>query len=170
MADVSLSLELSAAAMPGQPELYAPDVGRRRKALLANWNRLHEIRAVRPGRAPSPRALRLEVETDALAALAMALTEAGGQKDPGPAGEAAPPGRAAVPAAGASAPPGETPAPLPAAGKRVFGAELRTALRSRGASLNDAAQALSLTPEKIAHWEGARTSPPTSRPGRSTTT
>ncbi len=160
VADVSLSLELSAAAMPGQPELYAPDVGRRRKALLANWNRLHEIRAVRPaGRAPSPRALRLEVETDALAALAMALTEAGGQKDPGPAGEAAPPGRAAVPAAGASAPPGETPAPLPAAEKRVFGAELRTALRSRGASLNDAAQALSLTPEKIAHWEAGQDFP-----------
>ena len=42
VADVSLSLELSAAAIPEEPDLYAPDVGRRRQALLANWNRLHE--------------------------------------------------------------------------------------------------------------------------------
>ena len=95
VADVSLSLGLSAAAVPEDPELYAPDLGRRRTALLANWNRLHEIRAVRPtGRAPSPRALRLEVETEALAALAMALTETGGQDAHGQPDEASSPGRA----------------------------------------------------------------------------
>ena len=42
--------------------------------LLRNWERLHELRSVPPGKAPSPRALRLEVESEALAALAMALT------------------------------------------------------------------------------------------------
>ena len=107
VADVSLSLELSAAAIPEAPELYAPDVGRRREALLANWNRLHEIRAVPPsGRAPSPRALRLEVETEALAALATALTEAGHPDGPGLPGDGIPPGRATgPPAAGGSVPP-----------------------------------------------------------------
>ena len=102
VADVSLSLGLSAAAVPEDPELYAPDLGRRRTALLANWNRLHEIRAVRPtGRAPSPRALRLEVETEALAALAMALTETGGPDGHGQPDEATSPGRAIALPAGA---------------------------------------------------------------------
>jgi hypothetical protein len=154
VADVSLSLELSAAAVPEDPELYAPDLGRRRTALLANWNRLHEIRAVRPtGRAPSPRALRLEVETEALAALAMALTEAGGPDGQGQPDEATSPGRAAAPLAGLETLPGEPAVPLPAAEKRVFGADLRQVLRSRGVSLDDAAGALSLPPAQIADWE-----------------
>ena len=160
VADVSLSLELSAAAIPEEPELYAPDVGRRRKALLANWNRLHQIRAVQPGgRTPSPRALRLEVETEALAALATALTEPGSPDGVGQPGEATLPGRAAVPPASSGAPPGESPAPLPAAEKRVFAAEFRKAMRSRGASLDDAAGALSLPPATIADWESGQDFP-----------
>jgi transcriptional regulator with XRE-family HTH domain len=160
VADVSLSLELSAAAIPEEPDLYAPDVGRRRQALLANWNRLHEVRAVRPTRrAPSPRALRLEVETEALAALATALTEAGHGDGPGQPGNAPAPDRAAGPAAGAGAVPGERAAPLPPAEKRVFGAELRKALRSRAASLEDAAQALALSPAQIARWEAGQDFP-----------
>ncbi len=160
VADVSLSLELSAAAIPEASDLYAPDVGRRRKALLANWDRLHDLRAVRPaGRAPSPRALRLEVETEALAALATALTEAGHLDGPGPPGDATPPGRAGGPAAGALAAPGESAAPLPAAEKRVFGAELRKALRSRAASLDDAARDLALTPAQIGRWESGQDFP-----------
>jgi transcriptional regulator with XRE-family HTH domain len=160
VADVSLSLELSAAAIPEEPDLYAPDVGRRRQALLANWNRLHEVRAVRPaGLAPSPRALRLEVETEALAALATALTEAGHGDGLGQPGDTTPPDRAAGPAAGAGAPPGERADPLPPAEKRVFGAELRKALRSRAASLEDAAQALALSPAQIARWEAGQDFP-----------
>src|SRR5438552_10456142 len=73
VADASLSLELSAGLVP-DADLYAQDLGQRREALLRNWNRLHELRSVPPAKAPSPRALRLEVEADALTALAMALT------------------------------------------------------------------------------------------------
>ena len=157
VADVSLSLELSAAALPDQPELYAPDVGRRRTALLANWDRLHELRAARPaGHPPSPRALRLEVETEALAALAMALTGSGSQDGRGQLRQAAGPA-AGPPATGA--PGADTAVALPAAEKRVFGAELRKALRSRGASLEDAARALSLTPAQIQHWEAGQDFP-----------
>ena len=135
MADVSRQPRAVRSRLPEAADLYAPDLGRRRKALLANWDRLHDLRAVRPaGRAPSPRALRLEVETEALAALATALTEAGHLDGPGPPGDATPPGRAGGPPRALAAP-GESAAPLPAAEKRVFGAELRKALRSRaGAS------------------------------------
>ena len=59
------------------PELYAGDLGQRRAALLRNWEQLH-CSAVPPGRAPSARALRLEVETAALNALAMRLTRPAG--------------------------------------------------------------------------------------------
>jgi hypothetical protein len=164
VADVSLSLELSAAAVPEDPELYAPDLGRRRTALLANWNRLHEIRAVRPtGRAPSPRALRLEVETEALAALATALTETGGQDGSGQPAEATYAGRGTGPGAGpgsnASRPPDETDIALAGAEKRVFGAELRKALRSRGVSLENAAQTLSLDTAEVARWEAGQDFP-----------
>jgi hypothetical protein len=75
VADVSLGLGLSADALPGT-ELYARDLGRRRDALLENWDRLHELRsAPAGGRAPAPRTLRLEIEASALSALAMALTD-----------------------------------------------------------------------------------------------
>ena len=160
VADVSLSLELSAEAIPDQPDLYAPDVGRRRKALLANWNRLHEIRSVRPARrAPSPRALRLEVETEALAALATALTEAGSPDGPEWPDRAAAPGRGTVmdggtgPEPGGAGGAGGDPAALAAPDKRVFGTELRKALKTRGASLDEAARELSLAAPQIARWE-----------------
>jgi hypothetical protein len=154
VADVSLSLGLSAAAVPEDPELYAPDLGRRRTALLANWNRLHEIRAVRPaGRAPSPRALRLEVETEALAALATALTETGGQDGSGQPAGATYAGRRTGPGGAAPRPPGETDIAPAGAEKRVFGAELHQALRSRGVSLENAARTLSLDTAEIARWE-----------------
>ena len=160
VADVSLSLELSAAAIPEEPDLYAPDVGRRRQALLANWNRLHEVRAVRPaGRAPSPRALRLEVETEALAALATALTETGHADGLAQPGDTTPLGHAGGPPAGALAARGESAAPLPVTEKRVFGAELRKALRSRAASLDDAARDLALTPAQIGRWESGQDFP-----------
>ena len=73
VADASLGLELSAGLVP-DTDLYAHDLGQRRKALLRNWTRLHELRSAPPGKAPSPRALRLEVETEALTALAVVLT------------------------------------------------------------------------------------------------
>jgi hypothetical protein len=161
VADVSLCLELSAAAIPDKPELYAPDVGRRRKALRANWSRLHEVRAVRPaGRSPSPRALRLEVETEALAALATALTETGGQDGAGPPGEATQGGRGAGPGAGPgggpAGPSGDAGLALAGAERRVFGAELGQALRSRGVSLEKAARTLSLDTAEVARWEAGQ--------------
>jgi hypothetical protein len=74
VADVSLGLKLSADLMP-ESDLYSGDLGRRRAALLENWDRLHEMRsAAVTGPAPTPRALRLELETEALSALATALT------------------------------------------------------------------------------------------------
>ncbi len=171
VADVSLSLELSPAAIAEEPDLYAPDLGRRRTALLASWERLHALRAVRPaGRPPSPRALRLEVETEALAALATALTEAGQADGLVLPGDGIPPGRATVPPAAGGAPAGDaapaggaapagTAAPVPAAEKRVFGAELRKALRSRAASLDDAARNLALSPAEIGRWEAGQDFP-----------
>ena len=73
VADASLRLELSADLVP-DADLYAQDLGQRREALLRNWDRLHELRSAPPGKVPSPRALRLEVESEALTALAVALT------------------------------------------------------------------------------------------------
>lgn len=75
VADVSLGLGLAADLIPGA-DLDAPDLGRRRAALLENWDRLHELRSAAPGQAPTLRTLRLEVETDAFNALASALTDA----------------------------------------------------------------------------------------------
>jgi hypothetical protein len=74
VADASLSLGLYADQMP-DAGLYAEDLGQRREALLRNWDRLHELRSKSPGKAPSPRALRMDVEEKALTALAVALTE-----------------------------------------------------------------------------------------------
>ena len=153
VADVSLCLELSADVLPTVPELYAPDLGRRREALLANWDRLHELRSVDPpGPAPSPRALRLVVETDALAALATALTE--------PAGHEATEQResASQLTETGTAPGGHTPA-LSAAEKRVFGRELGKALRTRHRTIEGTASALSLAPAEIARWEAGEDLP-----------
>jgi hypothetical protein len=71
--DASLGLELFADQVP-DPDLYAQDVGKRRDAVLRNWDRLHKLRSAPPGKAPSPRALRFEMESEALAALAVAMT------------------------------------------------------------------------------------------------
>ena len=99
VADVSLGLGFAAALM-ADPELYAPDLGRRRAALLANWDRLHELRSAAPaGQAPTMRTLRLETETEALSALASALTDAGRRISSVGAGEDSPDRH------GASAPP-----------------------------------------------------------------
>jgi hypothetical protein len=73
VADASLGLELFADQVP-DADLYAQDVGKRRAAVLRNWSRLHELRSAPHGKAPSPRALRFEMESDALTALAVALT------------------------------------------------------------------------------------------------
>lgn len=81
VADVSLGLELAADLLP-DGDLYAQDLGQRRAALLRNWDRLHQLRSAVPGRAPSPRALRLEVESEALTALAVALVRGVGSDEP----------------------------------------------------------------------------------------
>ena len=81
VADVSLGLELAADLVP-DADLYGQDLGQRREALLRNWDRLHELRSASPGKTPSPRALRLEVESEALTALAAALTTGAGHGEP----------------------------------------------------------------------------------------
>jgi hypothetical protein len=150
VADASLSLELSADLMP-DTDLYAQDLGQRREALLRNWKRLHELRSVLPGKKPSPRALRLEVESEALAALAMALTEVTGGNQlpgapvlPGPAQtREAPSGASAV-----------SPAEL-----RAFGSELTNTLRTRGKTIEQAATALAVPPAEVARWAAGQDLP-----------
>ncbi len=73
VADASLRLRLFADQVP-DGELYAEDLGQRREALRRNWDRLHKLRSVPSGKAPSVSSLRLKVEERALAALAVALT------------------------------------------------------------------------------------------------
>lgn len=143
VADASLSLELSQESLPEAADLYAPDLGRRRAALLANWDRLHELHSAQPAvPVPSPRALRLDVETEMLGALAVTLTESGGLVSPPSARRTAPPA-------------GPDPA-LPTAEKRVFGTELREARRSRGHSIDDAASALGMGAAEIKQWESGQ--------------
>lgn len=79
--DVILGLGLQSEPVPGSG-LYARDLGRRRSALLQNWRRLHELQSA-PWEGPPPtlRALRFDIETRALSALAIALTSAG-SRDP----------------------------------------------------------------------------------------
>lgn len=82
VSDVCLCLRLSADAVADR-QLYADDLGERREALLRNWGALHELRSVSPApEAPTLRALRFQVESVALGALAAALTSA---DDGGPA-------------------------------------------------------------------------------------
>jgi len=143
VADASLGLELSADQMP-DADLYAGDLGQRREAVLRNWDQLHELRSAPPGKAPSPRALRLEVETEALTALAVALTRvtgSGGQAEAQPAGDEA---RAGEPQSGVSA---VGPAEL-----RVFGAEFTKTLRTRRRTVEQAAAVLAVPPAEVARW------------------
>jgi hypothetical protein len=73
VADASLALEL---AQDPPDELYSTDLGRRRTALVKNWDLLHRLRSAPAGPAPTLRTLRLDLETAALSALAVALTDA----------------------------------------------------------------------------------------------
>ncbi|MGA2829703.1 MAG: hypothetical protein ABSF03_26740 [Streptosporangiaceae bacterium] len=143
VADASLGLELSAALLP-DADLYAGDLGQRRDALLKNWNRLHEMRSAPPGKVPSPRALRLEVETTALNALALTLT--------GPGAPAGPPvTRAAPDGAGGHQALAGVPAANPAE-MHVFGAQLIKTLRQRRKTIEQAAAALSFPAADITRW------------------
>ncbi len=149
VADASLGLELSADLVP-DTDLYAHDLGQRREALLRNWDRLHELRSVPAGKAPSPRALRLDVESEALAALAVALTRLPGG-DPLPEAPA-------VPAAAQTREPhsgsGVSPAEL-----QLFGAELTKTLRTRRKTIDQAAAALDLPRAEVARWAAGQELP-----------
>jgi hypothetical protein len=148
--DASLGLELFADLVP-DAELYAQDLGQRREALLRNWDRLHELRSALPGKAPSPRALRLEVESEALAALAAALTTGArsGELHEGLAEPAEP--QAREPHSGATA---INPAEL-----RVFGAEFTKTLRMRRKTVEQAAANLALPPSEVARWAAGQDLP-----------
>ena len=146
VADASLGLHLSSAT-----ELYSGDLGRRRDVLLRNWDRLHELRSVPAGRAPSPRALRLEVEATALNALAVRLTSPSGLTS-----------SAVTPAlpdgSRASRPPSDDSAVSPAE-IQVFGAELAKTLRQRRRTVPEAAEALSFPAADVARWAEGRDLP-----------
>ncbi len=150
VADASLGLELSADLAP-DTDLYAHDLGQRREALLRNWDRLHELRSVPPGKSPSPRALRLEVESEALAALAVALTRLPGS-DPLPQAPTVP-GEAQTrePQSSASA---VSPAEL-----QLFGAELTKTLRTRRKTIEQTATALDVPRAEVARWAAGQELP-----------
>jgi hypothetical protein len=150
VADTSLGLRLFADQVP-DGELYAEDLGQRRAALLRNWDRLHELRSVPAGKPPSPRALRLEVESEALAALAAVLTTGAGAVGPGaaPAGPGEPGAREAQPDAGAISP----------AELQVFGAELTNTLRMRDRTIEQAAARLGVPPAEVARWAAGENLP-----------
>jgi hypothetical protein len=134
VADASLGLRLFADQVPDSG-LYAADLGQRREALLRNWNRLHELRSVPPGNAPSARALRLEVESEALTALAVALTAGASPGELAEAREPQPDGFAISPEE-----------------LRVFGAELTQTLTMRRKTIEEAAAKLAVPPAEVARW------------------
>ena len=134
VADASLGLRLFADQVP-DGRLYAEDLTQRRKALLRNWDRLHELRSVPPGKPPSPRALRLEVESDALTALAVTLTTGASPGEPAEARDARP-GESAI-----------SPEEL-----RVFGADLFQTLLMRRKTIEQAAARLAVPPAEVARW------------------
>jgi hypothetical protein len=151
IADVSLGLELSDNLMPGT-DLYARDLGQRRDALLRHWDRLHELRSAPAGQAPSPRALRLDLETTALTALAVALA--------GSAGHDAADGPGIRDGLGTQAPPADGHAQVASrAEMRVFGTELTKTLRLRKLTTEQAAAALSVPAEDVAQWAAGRALP-----------
>lgn len=81
VADVSLALELT---QDPPDDLYSADLGRRRSVLLENWDYLHRTRSVPASPVPTMRKLRIDLETEAFSALAIALTdtERGALKQP----------------------------------------------------------------------------------------
>jgi len=140
--DASLGLELSADLVP-DTDLYAQDLGQRREALLRNWALLHELRFALPAKAPSPRALRLEVESEALTALAVALTTGARSGEPAEA------------LAGPAEPQTREPSNVPAISPvelQVFGAELTKTLRMRRKTVEQAATKLNVSPSEVARW------------------
>ena len=143
VADASLGLELSKDLVP-DAELYAQDLGQRREALLRNWDLLHELRSAPAGKPPSPRALRLEVESEALTALAAALTRGA---DSGEAAEAWP---ARDPRSGAAVSPAEL---------RLFGAELTKTLHIRRRTVEQTATVLAVPAGKVARWAAGQDLP-----------
>jgi hypothetical protein len=142
VADASLGLELSAGLMP-DADLYGQDLGQRRVALLRNWNRLHELRSAPPAKAPSPRALRLDVESEALTALAVALTAADGTRQPATTAERIR-SQDRERRSGSSS--------VSRAELRVFGAELTRTLRVRRTTVEQAAAELAVPPDEVARW------------------
>jgi hypothetical protein len=150
VADASLSLELSAGLVPDSG-LYAKDLGQRREALLRNWARLHELRSAQPGKAPSPRALRLEVESEALAALAVALTRgaSSGQLPAAPGG--AEKAQTGEPRPGASV--------ISKAELQVFGDELTKTLRTRHKTIEQVASKLAVPASEVSRWAAGQDLP-----------
>jgi hypothetical protein len=134
VADASLGLRLFADRVPDR-DLYAEDLTQRREALLRNWDRLHELRSVPSGKPPSPRALRLEVESEALTALAVALTAGASSGEPAQDREPEPDDSAISPAE-----------------LQVFGAELTQTLRMRRKSIDQAADELGVPSSEVTRW------------------
>ena len=150
VADASLGLELSADLVP-DTDLYAHDLGQRREALLRNWDRLHELRSVPPGKTPSPRALRLEVEAEALAALAVALTRL-------PSGDPLPEAPT-VPGEPQAREPHSSVSAVGPAELQLFGAELTKTLRTRRKTIDQAAAALDVPRAEVARWAAGQELP-----------
>lgn len=113
VADVSLGLELTPRELTPDPDLYAPDLGRRRAALVKHWDRVHELRSAVPAMPkPTVRTLRLGIETEVFNTLASVLTDVSGRQvslphpihpepdkaDGGSRREVSEPGRAFAPA------------------------------------------------------------------------
>src|SRR5439155_18332923 len=96
------------------------------------------------GKAPSPRALRLEVEAEALTALAMALTWGFSPGEPAEARPGPNRSRTQISPSGVSE---VSPAEL-----RVFGAELTKTLRMRRKTIEKAAARLSVSPAEVTRW------------------
>jgi hypothetical protein len=156
VADASLCLELFADLMPDD-DLYAQDLGQRRGALLRNWDRLHELRSAPPGKPPSPRALRLEVESEALTALAVVLTR-GTYSGSGELAGAPPAGPGEL----RTADPESAAAANSVAELQVFGTELTRTLRTRRKTVEQAAARLGVPSAEVARWAAGQDLP--SRP------
>jgi hypothetical protein len=150
VADASLGLELSAALVP-DADLYGQDLGQRRDALLRNWNRMHELRSASPPKKPSPRALRLEVESEALTALAIALTSGAGSREPAAARVEPIKPRTRENQSGSSS--------VSRAELRVFGAVLTRTLRIRQTTIEQTAAKLAVPPADVARWAAGQELP-----------
>jgi hypothetical protein len=150
VADVSLGLELFADRVP-DADLYGQDLGQRREALLRNWNRLHELRSAPPGKVPSPRALRLEIESEALTALAFALTAGAGPGERGGGTAERTEPRTRERRSGTSA--------VSRAELRVFAAELTRTLRMRQTTVEQAAAELAVPLADVTRWAAGQELP-----------